>query len=338
MSKLIVEMCKIDKITRHPNADNLEIATIKGWQVVVGKGLYSEGAHVVYVPPDSVLPEPLADRLQVAKYLSKGRVKSVKLRGEYSFGLAFNPLMALGHSYPMGHDCAAELGITKWQPPVKILQGDQAPDDPDFHRYTDIENINNFPDVMNGLHVVIAEKIHGTNTRVGFVNGQWMAGSHNTRRKPSESGDFGLYGFALSLPHVKKAIEWLANKEGKNVIMYGEVFGKGVQDMEYGLSGLDYAMFDIMVGGRYMDWSAKLHVANEFDIQMPHVIASGSHMTLAEIKSCSIGPSGIGGTMREGVVVTPSVEVPYNEKLGGRLILKSINPEYLTRKNGTEGH
>lgn len=36
MSSLIVEVVNIDNIDVHSNADNLEIATIKGWQCDVG--------------------------------------------------------------------------------------------------------------------------------------------------------------------------------------------------------------------------------------------------------------------------------------------------------------
>jgi hypothetical protein len=35
MSSLIVEVCTIDRVERHPNADALDLAVIKGWQCVV---------------------------------------------------------------------------------------------------------------------------------------------------------------------------------------------------------------------------------------------------------------------------------------------------------------
>jgi RNA ligase (TIGR02306 family) len=71
MSTLIVEVCRIEKILPHPNADALELAHIKGWQCVVPKGKYQAQDLVTYVPIDAVLPEALSDRLGVTKYLSK---------------------------------------------------------------------------------------------------------------------------------------------------------------------------------------------------------------------------------------------------------------------------
>jgi tRNA-binding EMAP/Myf-like protein len=36
MSSLIIEVCKVENIIKHPNADKLSIVTIKGWQCIVG--------------------------------------------------------------------------------------------------------------------------------------------------------------------------------------------------------------------------------------------------------------------------------------------------------------
>ena len=86
-SDLIVEACKIAEIKKHPNADKLELAVIKGWETAVPKGKYKAGDVVIYVPPDAVLPQELSNKWGVTPYLSKQRVKAIRLRGEMSFGL-----------------------------------------------------------------------------------------------------------------------------------------------------------------------------------------------------------------------------------------------------------
>jgi len=91
MSSLIVPVTTITKIRPHSNAERLEIAEVLGWQVVIGKGTFSEGDRVVFIPPDSVLPKHQSDRFNVTKYLSNGRVKCAKLRGEPSYGLVVRP-------------------------------------------------------------------------------------------------------------------------------------------------------------------------------------------------------------------------------------------------------
>lgn len=49
MSSLIVEVCQIAAIEKHPNADNLDIATVKGWNCIVRTGQYSQGDAVVFI-------------------------------------------------------------------------------------------------------------------------------------------------------------------------------------------------------------------------------------------------------------------------------------------------
>src|SRR5208282_2090591 len=90
MSTLVVEVCRIEKILPHPNADALELAHLKGWQCVVPKGKYIANDLVTYIPVDAVVPAALSDRLGITRYLSNGRVRCAKLRGEPSFGVLFD--------------------------------------------------------------------------------------------------------------------------------------------------------------------------------------------------------------------------------------------------------
>ncbi len=110
MSSLIVEVSKIDAINQHPNADALDLAIIKGWQCVVPKGKYQAGDKVVYVPVDAVLPPAVHEPMGITKYLSNGRVRCAKLRGEPSFGV----IMDLANpTWETGLDVAAHYGITR---------------------------------------------------------------------------------------------------------------------------------------------------------------------------------------------------------------------------------
>ena len=106
MSSLIVEVCKVDEVTPHPNADRMAVAKIKGWYVCVAKDASTgepwckTGDKVVYFPPDSVLQPAVSDKFGVTKYLGHlpkdedgtrppgGRVMVANLRGFKSFGFA----------------------------------------------------------------------------------------------------------------------------------------------------------------------------------------------------------------------------------------------------------
>lgn len=84
----------IDGLENIEGADNIEIARVGGWKVVVGKGIYNVGDKVVYFEIDSLLPiEPEFNFLKESniRELPDGtrgyRLKTIKLKGQISQGL-----------------------------------------------------------------------------------------------------------------------------------------------------------------------------------------------------------------------------------------------------------
>jgi len=57
MSTFKVPLTKVLEVKSCPNSDRLDIIKIYDWQVVVGKGNFSVGDDVIYVPVDSILPQ-----------------------------------------------------------------------------------------------------------------------------------------------------------------------------------------------------------------------------------------------------------------------------------------
>lgn len=198
MSTHVVTVEVIQEVIPHPNADRLDLVKILGWQTVYAKDKLKAGEYVLFVPPDSVVPEPLAARWDVQTYLAKGqRVRAIKLRGEPSYGFVRKlddedlGIIDIPRRYsPVeleGMNLADVFGITKYMPPVKFTggRGGQARvEHPAFHRYTDVENLRRYGNVFtDGEEVVITEKIHGTNSRVAIIDGDRMAGSRRVQRK-----------------------------------------------------------------------------------------------------------------------------------------------------------
>jgi len=327
MSSLVVQVSLIGSVSPHPNADRLELAIINGWQCVVPKGRYSVGDRVVYFPPDTVLPEEVSDRMGVTQYLSKGRIRCARLRGEPSFGVveAFND-----EAWEVGDDVAALYGATKYEPPLRVSVGDCEAEHPLFQSYTDIENLRNFQGVLqDGESVVVTEKIHGTNSRIGLLEGTLVAGSKKLQRK-MPSGELMAqheYWFPYTLEPVKALITELA-AQYRQVVIYGEVFGKIQKRFHYDAQGtLGYRAFDILVDGRYMDHEDFCRWTDKFGVQRVPVLYEGPY-SLEKIKELSSGTTTIGDAhIREGVVVKP-VKERINEKIG-RVILKYVSDAYL---------
>ncbi|CAE7860292.1 unnamed protein product [Symbiodinium microadriaticum] len=371
MSSLIVEVCAVTEIAPHPNADRLERVRVKGWWCIAPIGQYKVGDKCVYIPPDAILPDELAERWGIAKYcaplakLPNGerpngkRVRASRFRGESSFG-TIQPLDDAG--WEVGQDVREHYGITKYEPPVKSNEGDSAPEIPAFHRYTGIENLANFPTILeDGEQVIVTEKIHGTNCRVGMVfapdsdgNSLWtfVAGSHNSRRHEYSQEHVGdtkyrsRYWFPfpegdekLDSPIANLLLDVIFQEKAESsVIVFGEIFGAGVQDMQYGQPGLSFRVFDISVDRKYLNYDKLNAYCEKFEVQtVPHLYRGP--FSLEKMDELVDGPTTICEASdikepfkgREGIVIRPDVE-RYNHDLGGdgRVILKYISETEMT--------
>ena len=171
MERKLASIKKIDKITKHPNADSLEICHVGGWRVVTKIGEYIEGDLAVYFEIDSFLPmEKDFEFLRKSSYKKMGdiegfRLKTIKLREELSQGLLL-PLSILEKDDEMkigiskqpwgdqlqlgpyddaivieeGSDVTAYMCVLKYEPPIPAsLAGKVKGGFPGFIRKTDEE-------------------------------------------------------------------------------------------------------------------------------------------------------------------------------------------------------
>lgn len=365
MSTLIVEVCEIKDVIHHPNADRLDIATVKGWNCIVGRDSYKVGDWCVFFPPDSVLPDSIIERHQLEFLKKGGRVGTLKLRGYISQGLILSGDV-LPEWAELGDDLAKELGVTKYEPPAPKTssQGNitsRKVQNPYFTKYTDIENIQNFDTVFKADDIVcISEKVHGSNIRFGWlpIEINWKSGNiFSIARSLFNKYILGRkYEFVYGSHNVQLPFETsktfyaeniyarVLNQYGtrmlnlpKGYTFYGEVYGKGVQDLEYGLDGLALVIFDIKgPDGTYMDDIKQRRLCDDLGLPNAPMLYVGP-FDKNILKYCTETNSVLcDGQISEGCVVKPILET--NDRRIGRKILKSINPEYLTRKNRTEYH
>jgi RNA ligase (TIGR02306 family) len=361
MSELLVQVVKIESIKPHPNADRLEISRAGGWDIVTGKDNYKVGDLVVHVPPDAMLSRPLAEKWGVDPYLvwkknsALGRVKAACLRGVTSYGF----LAPNDTNSEVGIDLREHYEIEKYEPPpppIGMQAGQMAREHPLFHRYTDIQNLRNFPDKLNyGEPLVVTEKLHGTQSRVGWVQEpeserfECVVGTHRTQRKLDDCGIYGL-PFERYQDALLKLFDWAFQATGQeplglqSLIVYGEIFGCGVQDLHYGAkTEKDYRVFDIAINGEYMPWAAMKYVCDEAGLPTVPVLTAGI-LDLEELCTLAEGNTTLNDThIREGIVVRPMCqELTWSKGIEDpnpkRMIFKVISGSYLTRKNGTEYH
>jgi RNA ligase (TIGR02306 family) len=140
--------------------------------------------------------------------------------------------------------------------------------------------------------------------------------------------------FPLTLAEVEALLGGLSAKGHQRAVLYGEVFGPGIQAYQYGQRAMSFRAFDLMVDDRYLDYDAFLALCGEHGVAVAPEIYRGP-FSLAAIRKVSEGDSKVGGKEgREGVVVKP-VRERYDPEIG-RVILKYIGDSYLFGKAAAE--
>ncbi|AAQ81527.1 hypothetical protein 44RRORF209c [Aeromonas phage 44RR2.8t] len=123
----LASMRKIADLQPIPGADAIEVATIDGWEVVVKKGEFRVGSDCVYFEIDSLLPTDhpafrfLETRAKIYDGKMRARIKTIKLRGQISQGIAlptgaFTVGELLG-GQEMDKTIDQMLDIIKYEPP-----------------------------------------------------------------------------------------------------------------------------------------------------------------------------------------------------------------------------
>jgi RNA ligase (TIGR02306 family) len=370
---------KIASVKKHPNADRLDLATLKGidFQFITAKDMYKKGDQVLYFPIDSLLPEELQEKLGLLGKLSgskKNRVKTIRLRGEISQGLV-GPL-SLIEDMPKGEDITEFLGVTKYEPPEPGFsfgggkRGKRPASLPEGQSVYDIEGCERNAGAVVEIalnSVAIFEKLEGSNwsATCNRTESGGMNLSVNTRRHAIPLDEEDTKGItctktgALTDRHAfwtayfAQGLDDLMQKvmekypDAKQIILYGEFCGPGVQGNIYKLDDYKVFLFDIKVDNKYLNPAEFLALTKGYntvpllalDVDLVDWLAEqlkdykvpewteDDRPTLG-IKEASNGKSALHDTLREGVVFKPMTE-QYSEELHGRLVLKQRSPEYL---------
>lgn len=254
------------------------------------------------------------------------------------------------------------LGIEKYQPPIPTEMAGEV--DNVGSSYTinyDIENLHNYPNVLqHGEEVVMTEKLHGTWSQMGYHPriGHKIITSKGLAKKGlcfklNDRNETNLYVRAERTYNVIERVQRLIDDRFSDFdyeVFYvlGEVFGKGVQkSLHYGAnSGTDeeigYRVFDVYVGepgvGRYLNHDELVDFCDETGLDMVPVLYRGPY-TKGALMMYTDGMETLTGTeahIREGVVIKPVRERTDVTLSRGRVILKSVSDDYLTRKGGSE--
>lgn len=354
------EVVVISQIAKHPNADRLGITRVFGYQCIVNIAEFHPGMLAVFIPPESLVP---LDR-EVFAFLKNekhperthARVGAKRLRKEWSEGLLL-PLPtdeAGSMGWAEGDDLATALGVTHYEPPEPpsgpLTSGKLTRKPPGFPiRTYDVEALRRYKSLLvPGEQVLVTEKIHGSQARYTYRGGVFHVGSKGVwragdtlprwlrwvRRLPwcgSALPPAPTDAWTRVLSESKQLQQYLRDHPGH--VVYGEVYGSGVQDLTYGCKNgeIRFAAFHVLTEEGFMPQHRARNILRNWKIDVVPVLYEGPYsedaiLPLAE--GLSVMPGA--GHLREGCVVAP-FEMRTDTRCGGPVHLKVVSRNYLER-------
>ena len=324
MTRKLASVQAVTAVNPIPGADAIEVADILGWHVVVKKGEFKPGDLCVYVEVDSVLPpEPQFEFLAKNKY----RIRTVRLRGQVSQGIAF-PLDILdGNSPSIGGDVTDILGITKFEPPVPAsLSGIVRGKFPSLIPKTDEPRIQAFPQVFERYQHILydfqaTEKLDGSSCTAFMYEGELHVCSRNLDLKETVDNSFWQAARELDLE---------SKLTGTTYAVQGELVGHGIQRNPLQIKGRRFYAFNVYdyQQARYLDaGEARSWLASNDIPTVPAIGEQPPSDSIDVLVDFATRKSTIGPGWAEGIVLRPKHEARDYDL--GRLSFKVINPEYL---------
>jgi RNA ligase (TIGR02306 family) len=325
-----------------PGADAIEVATVLGWKVVVGKkDGFKVGDLIVYCEIDSILPEePEFEFLRKNHF----RIKTIRLRGQVSQGIVFPITVLYGRldlphiPFAEGDDVTELLNIKKYESYVPAqLAGIIKGNFPEFLNKTDETRIQAVPAVLyrhQNEKFYVTEKVDGSSMTVYFrhnehlIDGEFGVCSRNLDIKETEGNSFWKTARVLDLENKLR-------NYGRNLALQGELLGPGVQGNKYKLDKLGYYVFNVfnIDLGLYFDYPDFVQIIKYLGLTSVPLVNDEFTLpnTVDELVEYSKGNSLLNKDIyREGIVLRPFVN-GYDEDIYGRLSFKVINPDFLLK-------
>lgn len=323
-------------------ADNIVLVTFRSnnWRCVMKKGEAGTGLKVVYLEVDSLLPK---DDERFAFMESRGyRVKTVKLRGQISQGLAL-PVTLFADVVPVeavdgdtdGYDLTALLGVEKYEPPVSVqMGGDVKGAFPGYVMKTDEERIQNYTEDdlarFFARPLIATVKVDGTSATYYFNEqaDEFGVCSRNLELKDSEENIYWKMAR-------KYDIEARMRKLGYSFAIQGEIVGPGIQKNRAHFEEVMLLIFTVqdLEEHRRLTIDEMERVVEDLNslsdatpLQMvPEVgrYEPNTFSTYDELLTLSQGDNVLSQYVREGIVVRAMDD--------DTISFKVINPKYLLK-------
>ena len=327
MERKLVSIQRVDSIAAIPGADRIVRARVLGWDVVVKKDELAAGDLCVFFEIDSVLPDgqPWAEFMRPRNF----RVKTARLRGVLSQGLALPVSVLPGEVPPVGTDVRDLLGVVKYEPVLPDTREIAGPFPGQVPKTDEIrlQSVLGVLDEIRGGDFAITTKLDGTSaTYFRRFDGELVACSRN-------------WALARGRNPVWRIAERyrLDDVLPPGFAIQGELCGPGIQKNRLGLDEVDLFVFSVhdTRQGAFLDTAAAQVFCAERALRtvpVEQVVTGEAALafdhSLERYLELAQGVYDGTANRKEGIVVRPLAE-RWSPTLGGRLSFKVINNEFL---------
>jgi len=331
--------------------DRILQATVLGWTLIVGKDDFKIGDKCIYIEPDSVLDanNPIFDQARKRS----NRVKTIKLGGIYSQGIAYPLSILPENDWQEGDDVSSILHITKYD--------EYAGDDievsvskkPKYNWFqrlwyrifgfpqrkkggfttlvskTDETRIQNIPEVLQYKEPIsISEKVDGMSC-TATIEGTFLGHKFNLySRNLHLEKDGSKYWQAIEIYDLEERMELMMNELNVPwLAIQGEVAGPAIQKNPLQLKDIDFFIFNIITPNGRFGNKEMVELCYRYGLTTVPIISYDYILpdTVEEVLKYATGPSMVNPqVMREGIVC---------RSLDGKKSFKAVSPEYLVRHN-----
>jgi len=330
-----MKLASIETITdriHHPNADNLDLVKVLGWQVITKRDEFKKGDKVVFITIDTILPkapwsEFLADKKNPDAFI---RLKTIKLRGSYSQGLVL-PLSVLPENvqgWHEGADVGGALGIKKYEKEIPAqLSGEVLGGFPNYIcAQTDEDNGLSNPELVDEVlksdWITVTRKLDGSSCTIIIEDGKIaQVCSRRLSLKETEQNSFWKAARKLDL----------SKCDNDRYVIQGELMGPGIQGNQLKLLEPELYVFQIRTNGRFDSYVSMVCACrNIFGCKYVKCIdnygTKDKKLTLDWFQELADKQTLPNGEPAEGIVVRP---LKYPTAGNGRpLSFKIINRNY----------
>jgi RNA ligase (TIGR02306 family) len=338
MDRKLASIQQISEIVPIEGADKIVCVKILGWQCVALKTEFSVNDKCVFFEIDSVLPIAQWNdhlRKEPTKPL---RIKTIRLRGALSQGLAMPMSIIPTGEYEVGQDVTSIVGVEKYEPVVPAhLSGMAKGNFPAFLHKTDETRLQSEPRVLDeaifkGLVLVGTLKMDGTSFTAYRRDSDFGVCSRNLDLKETEDNAHWRMARKLKLEEILRS-------EPKNLCIQGEMAGQGIQGNRMGFKEVDLYLFNLydIDTGKYLGYKELVEFGQKHNIKVVPIIAQkdfgfGETTTVSKMLEVASALNYDNGTPAEGIVWRSACET-YSDVLKGRMSFKTISSRFLLKYN-----